>query len=209
MENQPHIIPDAAVKGIARGLFLMASFTTLWAGIAFGGLIGTVYAFALAVFLVLAVFFVLKGIALHKLAKYFPQVTSDADKAEGKRIGKWFGIIFGAEGLLIFVGVNVVINLGYPNLVIPVIALVVGLHFFPLAKVFKRSVDYYLATWATLIAVCGFIFTLNKTMPVNYIQAFIGVGIALATSAYGIYMVFSGNKVAGIIPLTNKAGQPD
>ena len=209
MENQPHIVPDAAVKGIARGLFLMASFSTIWTGIAFGGLNGTVYAFALAIFPVLAVFFVVKGIALHKLAKYFPQVTSDADKAEGKRMGKWFGIIFGAEGLLIFVGVNVVINLGYPDLVIPTIALVVGLHFFPLAKVFKRTVDYYLATWATLVAVCGFIFTLNKTMPVNYIQAFIGVGIALATAGYGVYMVFSGNKVARIMPLTNEVVQPD
>jgi len=203
METKPHIIPDAAVKGIASGLFLMALFTFLWSGIAFGGLNGTVYHWLLLLFPVLAMIFVFKGITLLKMAKFFPKVTSEADIAEEKKMGKWFGIIFGAEGLLIFIGINIVVNLGYPDLVIPTIALVVGLHFYPLAKVFKRTIDYYLATWATLIAICGFVFTLNKTMPVNYIQAFVGIGIAVATTGYGIYMIAAGNEVARQVPLTS------
>jgi len=203
METKPHILPDAAVKGIASGLMLMALFTFLWSGIAFGGLNGTIYQWFLLVFPALAVLFIFKGLFLYKLAKHFPKVTSEADIAEEKKMGKWFGIIFGAEGLLIFVGINIVINLGHPDLVIPTIALVVGLHFYPLAKVFKRTIDYYLATWATIIAICGFVFTLNKTMPVIYIQAFIGIGIALATAGYGLYMISAGNEVARKVPLTS------
>jgi len=122
-------------------------------------------------------------------------LTSEVSLAEEKRIGKWFGIILGAEGLGIFVGINIVTNLGYPNLVIPTIALVVGLHFFPLAKVFKRTVDYYLASWATLVAILGFVFSLKKLMPVNEVMAFVGVGIAIATSLYGFYMVARGKEV--------------
>jgi hypothetical protein len=107
-------------------------------------------------------------------------------------MGKWFGIIFGAEGLGIFIGINIVINLGHPELTIPVIALVVGLHFYPMAKIFKRTIDYYLATWSTIIAVLAIVFTLNKTMTESAVFAFTGIGLAMATTCYGFYMVMSG-----------------
>jgi hypothetical protein len=197
MDNEKHIMPDAAVKGIATGLCMMAFFTLLWAGIAFGGLYTTNWWYLLLVFPVFSVLFVFNAIKLFRIAKYFPKLTSEADLAEEKRVGKWFGIIFGAEGLGIFVGINIVVNLGHPDLVIPTIALVVGLHFFPLAKVFKRTIDYYLASWATLIAILGFAFTLNKTLPVNLVMAFVGTGIAVATSLYGFYMAIRGKAAMG------------
>ena len=203
MDNEKHIMPGAAVKGIATGLCMMAFFTLLWSGIAFGGLHETNYWFFLLAFPVFAVLFVIKAIKLFGMAKFFPPLTSEADLAEEKRMGKWFGIIFGAEGLGIFVGINIVVNLGYPDLVIPTIALVVGLHFFPLAKVFKRTVDYYLASWATLIAILGFVFSLNKILPVNYVMAFVGVGIAIATSLYGFYMLIRGKGAMRQLPDNN------
>jgi hypothetical protein len=180
---------------------MMAGFTLVWAGIAFGGLIGTAYQWGLILFAIAALLFIIKGIALGKAAKLFPKVTSEADIAEEKRMGKWFGIIFGAEGLGIFIGINIAYHFGHPDLLFPVIALVVGLHFFPLAKVFKRTVDYYLATWTTLIAICGFIFTLNELMPVNDVQTFVGIGTAIATCCYGFYMISSGNKIMENVPV--------
>ncbi len=192
MDNEPHIIPDVAVKGIATGLVMMAAFTLIWAGIAFGGLHESNYWLALLVFPILSVVFVVNAVKLFRMAKYFPGLTSEADIAERKKTGKWFGIIFGAEGLGIFIGINVVVNLGRPDLAIPVMALVVGLHFFPLAKVFKRTVDYYLATWSTIIATLAIVFVLNKTMTQPAAMAFVGIGIAVATSCYGVYMVVRG-----------------
>ena len=195
MENEPNIIPGAAVKSISTGLVMMAFFTLLWACIGFAGLKGGNYWFALLIFPAFSILFVVNAIKLFGIVKYFPKLTSEADIAEEKKMGKWFGIIFGAEGLGIFIGINVVINLGHPDLTIPVIALVVGLHFFPLAKVFKRTIDYYLATWSTLIAVSAIVFTLNKTMTENAVLAFVGIGIAIATSCYGFYMIYAGRKV--------------
>jgi hypothetical protein len=201
MDTETHIVPAAAVKGIATGLCMMAFFTLIWAGICFGGLNGTPYWFAPLIFPLFSVWFVINAVNLFKKAKYFPKLTSETDIAEGKRTGKWFGIIFGAEGLGIFIGINIVVNLGYPDLVIPTLALVVGLHFFPLAKIFKRTVDYYLATWSTLIALCGFLFTLRHIMPVNYVMAFVGAGIGIATTCYGIYMIIKGSVVIKKMPL--------
>jgi hypothetical protein len=204
MDSEPHILPRAAVKGIATGLIMMSFFTLIWAGMAFGALYGTIYQWTLFIFPALSCWFVFNAIGLYKAARHFPNASSEADIAEGKRMGKWFGIIFGAEGLVIFIGINIVIYLGYPNLTLPVIALVVALHFFPMAKVFKRTVDYYLATWSTLVAVGGFIFTLDKIMPVNDIQAFLGIGMGMATSCYGIYMVLRGRAVIKRLPLLKR-----
>ncbi|MCR8561510.1 hypothetical protein KXD93_27900 [Mucilaginibacter sp. BJC16-A38] len=196
METEPQLIPDEAVKGIASGLFMMAAFTLIWAGIAFGGLHTSPYAFALVVFAVLAITFVTRGISIYKLAKQFPMVESEEDKAEGKKMGMWFGIIFGLEGLFIFIAVNVVINIGHPELTIPAIALIVGLHFYPLAKVFKRTVDYYLATWSTLVAIAAILLSLNKVLTQPGVMAFTGIGLAVATSCYGLHMMKEGSKLA-------------
>jgi hypothetical protein len=195
MENRENLIPAAAVKGIATGLIMMASFTLIWAGMAYSGLRGSDMAWVLIVFPVLAGVFISKGITLYGVAKHHPAVESDEDKAEGKKMGMWFGIIFGAEGLLIFLGVNLVINLGHPELTIPTIALVVGLHFYPLARVFKRTIDYYLATWSTLIAVSAIILSLNHTLSEPNTAAFTGIGLAIATSCYGLFMIYKGNRL--------------
>lgn len=195
MENQKNLIPAVAVKGIATGLMMMASFTLIWAGMAFSGLHGTTAAWVLIVFPILAGIFISKGITLYAVAKKHPDIQSEEDKAEGKKMDKWFGIIFGAEGLLIFIAVNVVINLGHPELTIPAIALVVGLHFFPLARVFKRTIDYYLATWSTVVATLAIILSLNHILSQPSVSAFTGIGLAIATSCYGLFMIYKGNRL--------------
>ena len=196
MSTPQHTVPRIAIQSIATGSFMMAFFTMLWALIGHFGLNGRDSNLEIIIFGILAAIFIANGIYLFATAKRFPKLSSEEDIAEGKRSGKWFGIIFGAEGLLIFAAVNIVRNMGHDDLIIPVIALVVGLHFYPLGWVFKRTLDYYLATWATIIAVCSIIFTLNKTYTENDILAFVGVGIAIATSCYGLYMIYSGRRFA-------------
>jgi len=190
-----HIVPATVIRSIAAGLFMMAFFTGIWAGIAYGGLYAGPFRFGPVIFLVLIIVFVMQGIKFFRVAHHHPEIRTDAEAAEKKRVGKWFGIIFGAEGLAIFLAINIVNYLGHPDLTIPVIALVVGLHFYPLARIFNRKIDYYLATWSTIIAVCAILFTLYKTIPAPAILVFTGVGIALATSAYGTYMMIAGNRL--------------
>jgi hypothetical protein len=201
MEDKSHIIPAVAVRSIASGLLMMAIFTLMWTGIAFGSLYPAKSWYALLIFPLFSILFVVNAVRLFSISKYFPKLTSEADIAEGKRSGKWFGIIFGAEGLGIFIAVNTVIYLGHADLTIPVIALVVGLHFYPMAKLFKRTFDYYLATWSTLIAVIGIMLILKKVYPFETVDAFVGIGLAIATSCYGVYMMMRGRKIAKPVPM--------
>jgi hypothetical protein len=195
MEPKKHLIPSTAVTGIASGLLIMAFFTILWSCIAYHGLEKTNYWYILLAFPICTALFIIDAIKLFKAAKFYPKLTLEADIAEEKKMKKWFGIIFGAEGLGILIGINIVTNIGLADLVIPIIALVVGLHFYPLAKVFKRTIDYYLATWTTLVAVAAIVLVLNKTLTGDAIFAFTGIGVAIATSSYGIYMKISGRLI--------------
>ncbi|HVY73209.1 MAG TPA: hypothetical protein VG890_00175 [Puia sp.] len=187
--------PAAAIRGTAAGLFMMAFFTSLWAGIAYGGWHESGLRFIPVIFIIAVIYFVSQGIRILGLAKNYPDVKSAEDRAEGKRMGKWFGIIFGAEGLFIFLAVNLLIHFGHPELIIPAIALVVGLHFYPMGWMFRRTIDYYLASWATAIAVLAIIFAMNRILSQPAVLAFTGLGMAAATTAYGIYMLSYAKKL--------------
>lgn len=179
----------------------MTVFTGIWSGIAYGaGLSGSPYQWILLIFLIFIIVFLVQGVRYFGVARKYPSIKSAEDAAEGKKMGMWFGIIFGAEGLFIFLGVNLVNHLGHTDLIIPVIALVVGLHFYPLGWIFKRKIDYWLATWTTGIAVLGIFFTLNKIFSFQWISAFVGIGVAIATSCYGLYMIDYGRKMIGANP---------
>ena len=194
MDTQQHTIPRIAIQSVGTGLMMMTFFTMMWSGIAYGSM-GRNGLIILILFSLIALTLIFNGLKFFREAKRFPKIESEADKAEEKRTGKWFGIIFGAEGLLIFVGINIVINLGHADLTIPVIALVVGLHFYPLARVFRRTIDYYLATWTTIVAIIGIGLILNKSYSAATVDSFVGVGTAIATSCYGIYMIYAGKRL--------------
>jgi len=60
----------------------------------------------------------------------------------GRQIGRRFGWITGIEGAAIFLAVILLNAVHRPDFIPSAIALIVGLHFFPLASLFGRSVYY-------------------------------------------------------------------
>ncbi len=75
--------------------------------------------------------------------------------------------------------------------------IIVGLHFYPMARVFKRNIDYIPATWCCIVAVFAIVFSLKDTLPDRIIIAFVGTGLALATSFYGIFIIYTGRQFIG------------
>ena len=196
MKSETTTLPAIAIRSVATGLFMMTVFTFIWTGIAYGaGLLENPLRFGLIIFLLCMILFIVQGIRFLGIAKKYPSIQTTADAAEGKKMGMWFGIIFGAEGLFIFLTITLVRNLGHEDLIIPAIALVVGLHFYPMAKIFNRKIDYWLATWSTVVAIAGIFFIVKKTFLPENIYAFIGIGMAITTTCYGLYMIHYGNKM--------------
>ncbi|MFL9482503.1 hypothetical protein ACI6Q2_06965 [Chitinophagaceae bacterium LWZ2-11] len=199
MENSNNSIPRIAVISVAAGLLLMAFFTMMWAGIAEGNLNGSDHGTVLVVFAALSLAFVVYAIYLFISSKKFQKISNENDQKEGKEMGKSFGLIFGIEGVAIPIAAFILTRLNAGRLVLPVIALIVGLHFYPMAKVFKRKVDYYLATWTCLIAVTGIVLMLRHIVSDSDSLAFIGIGVALATTSYGLYMLYVGYNMTKAI----------
>ena len=98
--------------------------------------------------------------------------------------------------------------LGRPDLVLPVIALVVGLHFHPMARIFRRRVDVWLATWLCVVAVAGIVAVLATDLPVPDVWGAVAVGAASTTAVYGVYMVRLARGVLHRPPGTDPAARP-
>lgn len=79
------------------------------------------------------------------------QIPAPIPEAEQARIGRLVGIWSAVEGVTIFVGVTFCQNVGASYAVAPVIAIIVGLHFLPLAR--GIPVPLYYVTGLALVAV--------------------------------------------------------
>lgn len=176
------------------GLFFMIINTTIWTFIAEYylenkdyRLIGIILGFIITTFLYFYFTFT-------KAQKTL--IESNEEKTtEEKSKEKWFLIIFGLEALGILVAKNVLMNINHDELFISFFALAVGLHFFPLAKIFNRTFDYYMGAWTCLFAIIGIYLITQKTTTVNLANVAVSLGCAIATISYGIRMINEGRKL--------------
>jgi uncharacterized membrane protein (DUF485 family) len=191
--NNPPPLPGIVLRSIAGGMILMALFTAAWINVAAIGLrpndlIWQLIAGAFGLWLIVtAVYF-------FRASRHFPRLRSDEDKAEGKKIGMWYGIIFGGEGLVIGGTCATLGVTGHSAYILPATALIVGLHFYPMAKLFNRTIDYYVATWTVCVAIAA-LYMVSKGAGEGRVFILTGFGMAMATAAYGLYMTAAGRKI--------------
>ena len=74
--------------------------------------------------------------------------------AQAERVIMWSSI---GEGVGLFVAANVVINLGHREMLLPAMALVVGLHFLPIARATTFRAYYVLGVALLAAAIAGFV----------------------------------------------------
>lgn len=83
--------------------------------------------------------------------RHIPSIDDPVAAAKGKRAGMLFGIIFGAEGALIALCSTQLARFGQSIWIPVVAAIIVGLHFIPLARVFEVPLYY----WTGALSVLG------------------------------------------------------
>lgn len=179
------------------GLFLMMIFTSIWTVVAEVALEFKDYGLIGGFFGLVVLYFLAHYIKFHQVEQSLPRVPGATDTPEDRRRSRQFLYIFGTEGLAILVVKNVLVNTNLDYLFIPSLALIVGLHFFPLARIFKRKFDYFLAIWTTLIGLTGLALMIEKSLRPNTAIAIVAIGCALATAANGLRAVINGNRIIG------------
>lgn len=186
--ENPSAPPRIAVASTGLGLGLMACFTVLWSSWALassGGVPGVLV--VAIVFWIAAAAFVVQAVRVIAALRRSPRAAG-ADRTTGRRRGLAFGIVFGAEGVLIGVAAAVLGAVGADEWTAPAVATVVGLHFIPFTWIFARRIDLVLGLIGTLVGIVGLV--LVTADPGDYRRAwtFTGIGMACVTTAYGTYM---------------------
>ena len=179
------------------GLFLMMIFTSIWTVVAEVALEFKDYGLIGGFFGLVVLYFLAHYIKFHRVEQALPRNPGTTDTPEDRRRTRQFLYIFGTEGLAILVVKNILVNVNLDYLFIPSLALIVGLHFFPLARIFKRKFDYFVAVWTSLVGLAGLALIIQKTLPTNTAIAIVAIGCALATAANGLRAVINGNRIIG------------
>jgi hypothetical protein len=146
-------IPAVAVRGVASGVLFMAFFGTLWATIGIGGLQGSGSPW-LAILAVLIGIIQLGGsISLFLASRHLSNEVSQADARQGRHMGIWFGIIFTTEVIFIVIASWICNAINRFDLFFPIMAIIVGIHFLPLAALFRIKAYYFVGVLLCLLAI--------------------------------------------------------
>jgi hypothetical protein len=140
----PNEIPGA-ITGAAFGVMMMTLFGAAWLAWGFQSMRADspwlVAAVTLGIIALLVPCFGMFQIGRRAGKQAAP--LSASQKRVQNQMGRTFGIIFGAEGLLIFLAVNVLINFHLEPYIMTVVAAIVGLHFLPLARLYRVPLYYW------------------------------------------------------------------
>jgi hypothetical protein len=172
------------------GLSFMICFTILWTQIAAYWIKGQDYFVTTIILLAAIIWLTKRYVDYSKRKKEFPETATQRTKSD-----KWFTYIFVAEGVAILVSRNVLINLGLAQYVLASFILIVGLHFYPLGIIFKRTFDYFTATALSAVAIVGIIELYMSKLPDDLINFGMATFCALTTIAYGTRMIITCGKI--------------
>lgn len=181
------------LEKVMTGLFFMIINTAIWTIMAEYYLQNKDYGVVGFLIGIVIVGFLMYYIRFSKIHKTIPNSRETKTEEEQKK-DKRFLWVFGLEGLGIFLAKNILVNINHNELFIPFFALIVGIHFFPLGKLFKRKFDYYMGIWTSAVAITGFYIITQSVTTVNLANAIISICCAVSTMCYGVKMILNGQS---------------
>ncbi|GAA1632949.1 hypothetical protein [Leucobacter chromiireducens] len=139
-------------------------------------------AFLVAALLALA--FAVRGIAqMQHSARFAPPTDGPSDPENQRRTTAITRINSIAHPVWIL-GSIVLLALGRGRWVLPLMVVVIGLHFIPMARIMDRRIDYVLGPGSALFGVAAALLAQDPTVPWLTVFGVAGVGGALATLTY-------------------------
>ncbi|MCY8234777.1 DUF7010 family protein [Priestia endophytica] len=116
---------------------------------------------------------------------------------------RWFGIIFSLEGLLIAFAAVICVSTDHLHLFVPIMALIVGAHFFPLAYLFQVRIYYITGALLCLLATIVMLtFPVKIIIRDHQIMAWwvsVGFESALILWGTGLIVCFKGFRMLSMV----------
>lgn len=153
-----------AFRGSGIGVIFMAVFGTLWAGTGVMGLQGWGFPYVELAAIFVGIIMVIVGISLIHASQKMSNQVSDDGARRLKRIGFLFNMVFIAEGLLIGIAIAICNLINQTDLIPGVIAIIVGIHFLPLASLFQIKVYYATGVLLCLLALITWLIVPDTVM---------------------------------------------
>lgn len=177
------------LQGTASGMIPMAIFTpvySIWAGIAWP-ILGSIF---FVITLAISIYLVVSAVRALKLSGQLPNERN----ADDERISKVMPLISNIMGISILVAIIVLWVTNAYQWILPIVMILVGLHFFPMARLFHRTIDYTLGTLMLVGAALGF-FLLAQGTAWQVAWGAAGIIGAVVTISYGFTAVISAGQV--------------
>lgn len=190
------VVTKSDIRGTASGVMFMAFFGTVWADIGIGGLqvSSAISLFILAVLIGAILFF--SGMRLMKHSRHLPSTTQSHNQ---RHVDKWFSIIFATQFGLIAIAAILTNIVGKFEWFFPIMAIIVGVHFFPLAHLFQVKMYYVTGTLICLLAIVILLFVpIDIHISGHQIDAwwtFIGLGSMFILWITSVVILFMGRKL--------------
>ena len=108
-----------------------------------------------------------------------------AVREERKRRGRLIGTASAVEGASIFAAVIVLVNLGRRDLIAPAVAIIVGLHFLPLAHWLPAPIYYVTAALLVTVGMAG---AVVQDLPARILTVCFGAAAVLWLSCGGVLL---------------------
>jgi hypothetical protein len=144
------------------GIVILNVAALVWLSAGLGALDAPLWAYGLPVALSILV------AALSLARAHEPAVPPEVARRIGRTVGLWSTI----EAILIALAVAVLVRLGRPDLIGPAVALIVGLHFLPLARALRLPPYDWTAAGLILVSIAAL------ALPVAPALAIAGIGAA-------------------------------
>jgi len=133
-------------------------------------------------------------LALKRFRRYKGALVAEKNSPHRRKVKRLFLIINTIQWISISIGLIVLANIGQGAWSIPLVILVMGLHFLPLAHVFANP-PHYLTGFAIIVIALTYPFLFHGG-PINPIGC-LGTGLVLWASAFWALRTQSGIQVSG------------
>lgn len=153
LKERPETNVGVAIRGTGSGVSFLALFGVLWAEVGIGGLKGLGAPWLSLVAVVLGLVLLIAGITLIRASRQLPHRNTPAASQERRRRRRWFAIIFATEMIAITIAGVICRAVNRLDLFLPLIMLIVGIHFWPLAALFYVRNYYVVGVLLCLVAI--------------------------------------------------------